>query len=181
MKKLQIYFNKTIYVGMTILDLAKISIYDFHYNYMLPKFADDCTILYTDTDSLIYEIRKQDPYEMIRQDCHTHFDTSDYPPNNVFNIPQVNKKVLGMMKDENNGVPMTAYVGLKSKLYTLKVETSENEFNQLRKKLQLEDYDDDEIENIVQNYGKTKKAKGVKKSVVNTKICFEDYVACLEN
>ncbi|XP_074035421.1 uncharacterized protein [Leptinotarsa decemlineata] len=96
LRKLQVYLNKPIQVGQAILDLAKTTIYDFHYGYMRLRFGDNCVILYTDTDSLIYEICNQDPYEIIRQDCHKFFDTSDYPSNNQFNVPLVNKKVLGM-------------------------------------------------------------------------------------
>ncbi|KAJ8914863.1 hypothetical protein NQ315_014876 [Exocentrus adspersus] len=120
LRKCEIYFCKPIYVGMCILDLAKTTIYDFHYGYMKPEFDDDCSALYTDTDSLIYEIRNRDPYEIIRRDCHLRFDTSDYPANNGYNIPQVNKKVLGMMKDEFNGTPIELFVGLRSKMYTVK-------------------------------------------------------------
>nr|XP_023020607.1 uncharacterized protein LOC111509150 [Leptinotarsa decemlineata] len=63
LQKLQIFLNKPIYAGMAILDLAKTTIYNFHYEYMKNTFGDDCTVLYTDTDSLIYEIMNQDPYK----------------------------------------------------------------------------------------------------------------------
>ncbi|XP_025832733.1 uncharacterized protein LOC112905137 [Agrilus planipennis] len=109
LNKTEVYFNKPIYVGMSILDLAKTTIYDFHCEYTLPEFGEDCSVLYTDTDSLIYEIRNKDIYEVIQRDCHTRFDTSDYPQDNKYNIPQVNKKVLGMMKDEFNGVPVELF------------------------------------------------------------------------
>lgn len=86
----------------------------------------------------------------MQQDCHTHFHTSKYPPNNIYNKPQVNKKVIGMMKDENSGILLVAYVGLKSEIYTSKVKSSEEELIKLHQKLQLEDHEDNEIENIIQ-------------------------------
>ncbi|XP_074028853.1 uncharacterized protein [Leptinotarsa decemlineata] len=181
LRKLQVYLNKPIQVGQAILDLAKTTIYDFHYGYMRHRFGVNCVILYTDTDSLIYEISNQDPYEIIRQDCHKFFDTSDYPSNNQFNVPLVNKKVLGMMKDENNAVPMTDYVGLRSKLYTTRVLMTEDSINKKRQQLVNDGYDEDEINQIISCLGVTKKAKGVKSSVVENKITFDDYVNCLNN
>ncbi|XP_031359203.1 uncharacterized protein LOC116182803 [Photinus pyralis] len=180
LNKLEIYLNKPIYVGQAILDLAKTTIYSFHYDYMMDRFGDNCTVLYTDTDSLIYEIREQDPYMAIKSDCFKYYDTSDYDPNNPYGIPLVNKKVLGMMKDENNGQIMTDYVGLRSKLYTTKVLSTKDDLIKLQQKLEAEEYDEDEIATIIKNYGLTKKAKGIKKSVVETKITFDDYVECLE-
>ncbi|XP_044760245.1 uncharacterized protein LOC123317702 [Coccinella septempunctata] len=177
MRKLQIYLNKPIYVGMSILDLAKTTIYDFHYHYMNEAFSAGCTILYTDTDSLIYEVY-EDPYERMKLDCYERFDTSDYPKNNTYGIPQVNKKVLGMMKDENNGIPMTDYVGLRSKLYAVK--TSKDDLNVKKQRWVEEEYEADEIESMCRNYGTTKKAKGIKKSIVKNRICFDDYIECLE-
>lgn len=180
LKKLQILLNKPIYVGMSVLDLAKSTLYDFHYDYMLPNFQQ-CNLLYTDTDSLIYEIHNQDPYEIMKRDCNQYFDTSDYPEDNIYNIPRVNKKVLGKMTDENSGVPMTDYIGLRAKLYTIKSVTTKDEIEMLRTQLLEQDFDDDEIKEIILNYNTVKKAKGVKKLVVQTKITYEDYVKCLEN
>ena len=178
MKKLEVKLNKPIYVGFSILDIAKISIYDFHYAYMIKVFPD-CTLLYTDTDSLTYELHS-DPYLVMRRDCHSHFDTSDYPPENIYNIPQVNKKVLGKMKDEYNGVPMTDFVGLRSKLYCTKVLSTRDKLSILREKLKLEDYSDQEIEQMILNSFTTKKAKGVKKSIIENEITFDDFIECLE-
>ncbi|XP_074035974.1 uncharacterized protein [Leptinotarsa decemlineata] len=178
LRKLQVYLNKPIQVGQAILDLTKTTIYDFHYGYMRHRFGNNCVILYTDTDSLIYEICNHDPYEMIRKDCHKFFDTSDYPSNNQFNVPLVNKKVLGMMKDENNAIPMTDYVGLRSKLYTTGVLLTEDGINKKRQQLIN---DEEEINQIITCLGVTKKAKGVKSSVVKNKITFDDYVNCLDD
>ncbi|XP_044752908.1 uncharacterized protein LOC123312509 isoform X1 [Coccinella septempunctata] len=177
MRKLQIYLNKSIYVGMSILDLAETTIYDFHYHYLNEACSAGCTILYTDTDSVIYEV-SEDPYERMKLDCYERFDTSDYPKNYTYGIPQVNKKVLGMMKDENNGIPMTDYVGLRSKLYAVK--TSKDDLNVKKQQWVEEEYEAGGIESMCRNYGTTKKAKGIKKSIVKDRICFDDYIECLE-
>ncbi|XP_050500866.1 uncharacterized protein LOC126880841 [Diabrotica virgifera virgifera] len=181
MRKDEIWLNKPIYVGMSILDLAKTTIYDFQYGYLADRFGENFTTCYTDTDSVIVEIRGKDPYETMKYDCHEYFDTSDYAADNPYNIPQVNKKIPGLMKDENNGRIMTDYIGLRSKLYTTKVLITDNDITKKRKILQNDEYDDDEIGAIIRNLGVTKKAKGVKMSVVQNKITFDDYVKCLDS
>lgn len=123
LKKTQIIFNKPLYVGMAILDLSKLCMYDFHYKHMLPKLGvEKCKLMYMDTDSFIYELQCDDAYnEIIKADL-SKFDTSDYCVDNPYNIPQVNKKVLGLMKDEAKGKIITHFVGLRSKMYTYKVQ-----------------------------------------------------------
>ncbi|CAH0563067.1 unnamed protein product [Brassicogethes aeneus] len=85
------------------------------------------------------------------------------------------------MKDENNGVPMTDYVGLKSKLYSTKVLQTEEDVTKNRKKMQDAKYDDEEIDAEIKNMVITKKAKGVKSSILKTEITFEDYDECLDS
>ncbi|XP_066585457.1 uncharacterized protein [Prorops nasuta] len=101
LSKLSAKFNKPVYVRMSILDISKTYLFDFHYDYMLPAFGSKCRALYTDTDSLIYSIECDDVYSVMKNDI-TKFDTSDYPSDNQFSLPLANKKVPGLMKDENN-------------------------------------------------------------------------------
>ncbi|XP_066595377.1 uncharacterized protein [Prorops nasuta] len=120
---------------------------------MLPTFGSKCKAMYTDTDSLVYSIECDDVYSVMKRDL-VKFDTSDYPPDNRYGLPRVNKKVPGLMKDENNGKIMTEFIGLRAKMYTFKVQ------------------DCTKI---------TKKAKGVKGYVIDRNITFDDYKDCLDN
>ena len=88
--------NKSIYVGFSILDLSRYLIYKFHYKYIKSKF--DAKLLFTDTDSLVYEIKTKDVYQDSYQGKNL-FDFSDYSLNSKLFDP-VNKKVIGKMTDE---------------------------------------------------------------------------------
>ncbi|XP_018399813.1 PREDICTED: uncharacterized protein LOC108777427, partial [Cyphomyrmex costatus] len=121
LRKLEVKFDKPIYVGMCILDISKTCLYEFHHEYMAPLFRENCKIMYTDTDSLIYHVECDDVYEIIKRDIN-RFDTSDYAVDNAYGIPLVNKKVPGLMKDENNGAIMSEFVGLRAKMYALRVQ-----------------------------------------------------------
>ena len=104
MKKPNIYFNKPVYLGMSILDLSNSFMYDFYYNYIKTKYGDNAKLLFTDTDSLAYEIKTTDFYKDINPDIEEQFDTSDYPTNHPSGIKtRLNSKVLGMCKDEACG------------------------------------------------------------------------------
>ena len=123
MKKTEVYFNKPVYVGQAILDLSKTLMFDFHYSYIKEKYENKAELLFTDTDSLMYCISTDDFYKDISHDIKNKFDTSDYPPNHKSGIPTgVNKKVIGMFKDEVAGKQITHFVGLRPKLYSYKVE-----------------------------------------------------------
>ena len=152
MKKTEVYFNKPVYVGQAILDLSKTLMFNFHYNYIQKKYKDKAELLFTDTDSLMYQIYTDDFYKDISYDIETKFDTSDYPPNHPSGIlTGVNKKVIGMFKDEVAGKQITHFVGLRPKLYSFRIE------------------EDKEV----------RKCKGIKKNVIKKKLDFDDYVKCL--
>ena len=151
MRKTRLLFNKPVYLGMCILDLSKILMYDFHYNYIKQKYGENAELLFTDTDSLMYEITTEDFYRDITSDVHKKFDTSNFAKDHKSVIPTgVNKKVIGMMKDEAGGKQITEFVGLRSKLYSFKIDEKEE-----------------------------KKCKGVKKSEMKRTINFKDYKDCL--
>ena len=121
MKKTKLVFNKPVYLGMCILDLSKTLMYDFHYNYIKQKYGDKAKLLFTDTDSLMYEIQTEDFYKGISSGVKQRFDTSDYPPDHPSGIPSgLNKKVIGMFKDEGGKV-IDEFVGLRAKLYLYKM------------------------------------------------------------
>ena len=103
--------NKLIYVGFSILELSKLLMYKFHYDYVFKRF-NGAKLLFTDTDSLAYEIYGKDVYEQCFKDREL-FDFSGYPINSKY-YDNLNKRVLGKMKDEFNGIKIAEFVGLKS-------------------------------------------------------------------
>ena len=143
--------NRLAFVGMCILNLSKTLMYDFHYNYIKEKCGDRAKLLFTGTDSLTYEIETEDVYKDFWNDKDT-FDNSDYPENSLYYC-NANKKVIGKFKDEACGVPITEFVGLKSKMYSY----------------------------IKSNEKGGKTAKGIKKNVIKNNIKHEDYKNVLLN
>ena len=108
--------NKPIYVGFAVLDLCKWSMYDFHYNFIKKNF--DAELLFTDTDSLTYEIKSENVYEEFYK-WKDLFDFSNYSKDSKI-FDDTNKKVIGKMKDEYGGVFVDEFIGLKSKMYSIK-------------------------------------------------------------
>ena len=143
--------NRPAYVGMCILDLSKTLMYDFHYNYIKKKYGDKAKLLFTDTDSLTYEIEAEDVYKDFWKDKDI-FDNSGYDNDSQF-FDKTNKKVIGKMKDEASGIPITEFIGLRSKMYS---------------------YMKDD-----QKGGKT--AKGIKKNIIKKNIIHDDYKDTLFN
>ena len=118
MGKIKAVMNKPVYLGQAILDLSKIVMYECHYDYMKPKYNDmDLTLCYMDTDSLIYSIETDNFYKDIADDVKDRFDTSGYNSNRPLPVG-LNKKVIGLMKDELGGEIMTEFITLRPKMHT---------------------------------------------------------------
>ena len=62
MKKTRVKMNKPLYLAMSILDISKILVYEFWYNYIIPKYGDRAKLRYTDTDSFIIYIKTEDVF-----------------------------------------------------------------------------------------------------------------------
>ena len=105
MKYSSIKINKPFYIGMSILDLSKWHMYNFHYNVMKAIFSDRVHLLYTDTDSFIYEISSADVYEELRPHARDYFDFSNYQESH-------------MLKNESASKCITEFVGLRSKMHS---------------------------------------------------------------
>ncbi|CAB4011854.1 hypothetical protein AC249_AIPGENE9596, partial [Paramuricea clavata] len=137
--------NKPVYIGMSILDLSKTVMYDFHYNHIRKIYGSRAKLLFTDTDSLMYRLHTDDAYKDAAN-FSDKYDTSGYNKNSPF-YDETNKKVIGKFKDEAGGIPIREFIGLRSKMYS---------------------YEKDDG-------GGGKTAKGVKKYVIKKFITHEDY------
>ena len=148
--KTKIVMTKPVYIGPAVLDLSKILMYEFHYEYMKPKYNENVKLCYMDTDSFVYHIKTEDFYKDISDDVTNKFDTSGYTEERPLPVG-INKKVIGMFKDELGGKIMTEFCTLRSKMYAY---------------TRLDGIQD-------------KKCKGTKKCVVKKTLEFEDYKKCL--
>ena len=149
--KEQIKLNKPAYVGMCILDLSKTLMYNFHYNYIKQHYGSKAKLLFTDTDSLTYEIEAEDVYSDFWKDKDL-FDNSGYPKSSSYHCVK-NKKVIGKFKDETKGVPICEFVGLRSKMYSYKKDNQKCE----------------------------RTAKGIKKNIIKNNLKHRDYKETLFN
>jgi hypothetical protein len=148
-KKAIVKLDKPIAIGLCVLDMSKVLMYDYHYNIIKKQYGDRSKLLFTDTDSLTYEIKTDDIYADMAKDKHI-YDFSDYPKDHHSGLwSDENKKVIGKFKDEANGKIITEFVGLRAKMYSFTTD----------------DYE-------------SKKAKGIKRSAVK-ELQFSDYYRSL--
>ena len=143
--------NKPAYLGLSIVKLSKISMYEFWYDYVKPTYGEKVKLCYMDADSFIVYIETNDTYKDIAKDVETRFDTSNYELDRL--LPkQKNKKVIVLMKDKLGGKIMTKFVGLTAKTQSY----------------------------LIDDNSEDKKAKDTKHCVIKKKIKFENYKNCLE-
>ena len=154
MKKTRVKMTKPLYLGMSILDISKILMYEFWYNYIIPKYGDKAKLWYTDTGNFIIYIKTEDFFEDISNDVERWFDTSNYDKNDKRSLPiGKNEKVPGLFKDELGGKIVTEVVALIPKTHAYLTDDGSNH----------------------------KIAKGTKKYVIKEKLMFENYKDYLFN
>ena len=85
--------------------------YDWYYNKLKKKYGENCTLLYTDTDSLLVDIKTKDVYKDMSE-TKDEYDFSDYPTDHPL-YDEKHKKVIGKLKDECAGAPIEEYIGLR--------------------------------------------------------------------
>ena len=124
--------------------------YEFWYDYIKNKYGEKASLCYIDTDSFIINVKTEHFYKDISENVIERFDTSNCIHDRPLPIG-INKKVLGLMKDELGGGINSEFVALRPKAYSYKTE--------------------DNVE--------LKKAKGTKKCIINKMLNFNDYKNCL--
>ena len=150
MKKTKVKMNKPIYLGLSILEISKTLMYEFWYDYMKPKYANNVKLCYMDTDSFIINIKTNDFYKDVSNDIENRFDTLNYEVNRPLPTGK-NQKIIGLMKDKLGGKIITEFVTLRPKTYSFVTDDGEED----------------------------KKAKGTKKCIIKKMIKFNNYKKCL--
>ena len=150
MKKTKVKMSKPIYLGLSILEISKTLMYEFWYDYMKPKYANNVKLCYMDTDSFIMNIKTNDFFNDVSNDVGNRFDTSNYEVSRP--LPKgKNKNVIGLMKDELGGKIITEFVSLRPNTYSFLTDDGKED----------------------------KRAKRTKKCIIKKMIKFNDYKKCL--
>ena len=111
--------NKSAYIGMCIVELSKVLMYEFHYDYIKNNYGKNSRPLFADTDNLIYEIKTEDVYEDFSNDRRM-FDFSYSTKSKYYD--NSNKLVVGRVKDETADVVIEEFVGFKPNMYSYLVD-----------------------------------------------------------
>ena len=151
MKKMKILINKPVYSGLPILEISKIVMYKFWYDYVKPQYGEKVTLYYMDTDSFIVYIIAGYICKDITEDAETRFDSSNYVLDGLL-LKGKKKKVIVLMKAELGGKLIIEFVALRAKAYSY----------------------------LTDNGSEDKKVKGTKTFVIKRKLKFESCKNCLE-
>ena len=122
--KVTLTLNKLAFIRMCILELSEVLMYEFRFDYIKNKYGSNSRLLFTETDSLMYEIKIEDIYEDFSSNKEI-FDFSNYSTKSKY-YHNSNKLVIGKMKDETGGVLIEEFVGLKPKMYSFLVDNNEH-------------------------------------------------------
>ena len=161
MKKTKVIMNNPVYLGMPILDISKVSMNEFWYDYIKLKYGDRANLCYKGTDSFIPHITTKDFHEDIAVYVERWFDTSNYDKNDKRPLPiGKNETVAGLFKDELGGKIMKELCALTTKACAYFIDGSDDD-----------DYEKNKIIN--------KKAKGTEKCLIKRRLMFENYKDCL--
>lgn len=117
----EIIYDKPLYVGTSILDLSKLCMMEFHYGVIQKNFENNYDLIYSDTDSFVYNIRTPDIYEWIKTN-KKYFDLSESKRDDLKD--DENKKKLGRYKDELNSLLIDEFLALNPKVYSIKYYNS---------------------------------------------------------
>ena len=118
--KITLALNKSVCIGMCILEFSKVVIYEFHYDNVKNKYDNNSKLLFTDTESLICEIKTEDVYGDFSSDKEM-FDFSNYSTKSKY-YDDSNRLVIRKMKNKTGGVSVEEFVGLKPKMYSSLVD-----------------------------------------------------------
>lgn len=130
MKTRRVMLNTAIYSGFVILELAKLLVYDYHYDKIIQWFGENnVSLLMTDTDSLYYELRLKTNLFSELKKYEGFFDYSDYPRNlsegdakKVALFSPKNRKIVGKLKDDLDGDDAVEFIALSSKCYSIDIK-----------------------------------------------------------
>ena len=151
-QRTKITLSKPIAIGCAILEIAKLVMYEFYYDCLLPKFGDRLRLCFTDTDSFICHITSADLCGELAT-ISDWLDTSNFAKDHPL-YSNVNYRTLGKFKSETGDVPPTEFCGLRSKMYSLATLTGVKSF---------------------------RKAKGVPKTYVKKRVKHEQYLHVLRH
>ena len=162
MRKTRVLMDKPILAGKAIFDKSKELMYEFSYDYLKPKYPKKIKLCYMDTDSFILDIKTDNFFEDNKEDLKKWFDTFNYHkdmilPEEYAKNANVNKKVIGKMKNELGNGYMSEFIALSPKLYA------------------------SQQVNVDKTLSEDKKARGTSRVVTKKSLSFDHYKKCLFN